>query len=194
MQDLDYQQTLDKALSYLSEFEFDKALSILYQMIDNYPFDKNLIKRVYNIEKNRNSSIGFEKICLTIFSFTSKSNDFHDYLISVIADYKTKSDSNFHPSNFDNHQIYNLFYHLGQTGFSKDIERFLIYIKSELAENSRTPESIYRYCEQLIQRKQHLQAQKELEYLLIYYAEAPCTIDVEKKLKRLKLSNRQYLT
>jgi len=74
---------------------------------------------------------------------------------------------------------------LAQTSYAKDCNLFKSYIKQELTENEYTPQALYLYSEQLLNQRKPLLAKKELEFLVIYYAESTVTIPAEILLKQI---------
>ncbi len=186
MANLDYQNTLDKALSQLRALEIDKALELFYQLLQQNPFDFAIIDRIYPLELKKKPSDGFNKICQHIFSLESKSQQFHQLIIATWVDFKNKFERPLNPNDFSDQQVFNLFFHLGQTGYSSESEKLKEHITHLLAEHKQTPQALYYYSEQLVDKKKLLQAIKELEYLIIYYAEAATTIPAEKLLQQVR--------
>lgn len=186
MESLDYQNTLDKALSQLRALDIGEALKLLYRLLKQHPLDISIISRIYPLEQKRKSADGFNKICQHIFSQESKSQDFHQLMVATWVDFKSKFESSFELKQFSKQQIFNLFFHLGQTSYVKETEAFKDYIASHLAEHQQTPQALYFYSEQLVDKKKLLLAIKELEFLIIYYTEAATTIPAEKLLKHLR--------
>lgn len=177
---------MDKALSQLRALEIDKALVLFYQLLEKHPQDLNLISRIYPIERKKKSKLGFRKISEHIFSISSMSKDFHQLIIQTYIDFKTEFGSIINPNEFSAEQAFNLFHHISQTSYSKDIELFLSHIKTQLSEHSRTPESLYFYCEQLAQKKQFIRARQELKFLMVYYTEATTQQAAEKLFKKIQ--------
>jgi len=184
--DINYQNTLDKALSQLRALDINKALNLFYQLLKQHPLDISIINRIYPIEQKRKSSNGFNKICQHIFAQDSKSQEFHQLIIDTWVEFKNKTGSLVEPKNFTDKQVFNLFFHLGQTGYIKETEAFKDHIAEQLAEHQQTPQALYFYSEQLVDKKKLLLAIKELEFLIIYYTEAATTIPAEKLLKQLR--------
>lgn len=184
--DLDYQNTLDKALSQLRALDINEALSLFYQLLKQHPLDISIINRIYPIEQKRKSSHGFNKICQHIFSQESKSQEFHQLIIATWVDFKNKIGSPVEAKIFTDKQVFNLFFHLGRTGYIKDTETFKDHIAEQFAEHQQTPQALYYYSEQLVDKKKLLLAIKELEFLIIYYTEAATTIPAEILLKQLR--------
>lgn len=183
---LDYQNTLDKALSRLRSLDINEALDLLYQLLEQHPLDIAIIGRIYPLEQKRKTTDGFNRICQHIFSQQSKSQEFHQLIIATWVDFKTKLESPFDPKHFSEQQVFNLFFHLGQTGYFKETEAFKNHIAEQLADHQQTPQALYFYSEQLVDKKKLLLAIKELEFLIIYYTEASTTIPAEKLLKQLR--------
>ncbi len=183
---MDYQNTLDKALSQLRALEIDEALRLLYMLLKENPEDFSLIARIYAIEAKKKNPLGFDKICRHIFSIESMSAKFHQLLISSWTDFKAKFGTSIDPAQYSKQQVFNLFYHLGQTGFKKDSDTFKDYIKRHLAEHRQTPSALFYYCEQLVEKKNLIEAKHELEYLMIYYTEATTTIPAQNLVKKIR--------
>ncbi len=186
MVDINYQNTLDKALSQLRALDVDEALDLFYQLLQQQPLDISIINHIYPIEQRRKSDNGFNKICQHIFSQDSKSQEYHQLIITTWVDFKNRFGSHLEPENFSDIQVFNLFFHLGQTGYTIETEKLKEYISSQLADHQYTPQALYFYCQQLADKKKLLQAIKELEFLIIYYTEAITTIPAEKLLKQLR--------
>jgi len=182
---IDQQKKLNEALSQLKKLELDKALGLFYQLLDERPNDLQLIKQIYSLESRKKTSCGFNQIARHIFTLSDKSDTFHPFIIKTFLEYKEKNHELLVAS-LTEQQIFNLFYHLGQTGFSTDIEILLGQIKGKFADNIETPEALFTFCEQLTVKKQYLRAITELEYLMIYYTEANTQIPAEKLIKTIR--------
>jgi hypothetical protein len=104
---LDYQNTLDKALSLLRALEIDEALDLFYRLLQQNPFDFAIIDRIYPLELKKKSSEGFNKICQHVFSLESKSQEFHQLIITTWVDFKNKFEQPFNPKIFSDEQIFN---------------------------------------------------------------------------------------
>jgi len=121
-----------------------------------------------------------------IFSQELRSADFHQVTLKAYQDLKLRPSAMPSMDDLTTEQVYNLFFHLAQTGYKEDTERLKELIKSKLSEDRRTPKALMLYCEQLIAQGKLLKAEKELEFLLIYYAEAKIQIIAEKQLKQIR--------
>jgi len=183
---LNYQKTLDKALSKLRQLDINEALTLFNQLLQEHPNDLELINRIYLLANRKKNTDSFRIICHHIFSLDSKSTGFHQCIIATLNDYKHKFELELDPKILTTEQVFNLFFHLGQTGNTKDSHLLKDYIKKNLSEHSNTASALLIYSEQLINKKNLLLAQKELEYLMIYYAEAHTTITAENLLKKIR--------
>ena len=192
MDELDYQNTLDKALSRLRALEIDEALGLFYRLLHANPFDFDIIQRIYPLEQQKKTTEGFNNICRHIFSLESKSKLFHQLIISTWLDFKNKFELSLDPNSFSDKQIFNLFFHLGQTGHSIDCEILKTHITHHFADHPQTPQALFFYSEQLVNRKKLLRAIRELEYLIIYYTEAATTISAENLLKQTRERIRAF--
>jgi hypothetical protein len=190
---LNYQQTLNKALCELRSLNVNQALILFNRLLKEHPQDLELIKRIVLIENRKKESQGYKAICQHIFSIDSKSQTFHQYIISTFKAYNEKFETSIEPNKLTEQQVFNLFFHLGKTGNVKDCNLLKTHIKQNLTEHSNTANALLNYCEQLIDKKKLLLAEKELEYLIIYYVEAETTITAGKLLKKtrgkLRLNN-----
>jgi len=186
--DSNYQNKMDKALSQLRSLEIDKALILFYQLLETEPCDIQLIERIYPLELRKKSADGFVRLSNHIFSQDSMSDEFHHLFAQTYSDLKTKTGKELKPSDMTRVQIYNLFYHFGQTHNNKASSLFAAHIKKGFSEDPHTPIALMQYCEQLIDKKEMLKAKKELEFLMIYYAEASTQQAAEKLIKRVRAS------
>lgn len=183
---IDYQNTLDKALSRLRSLDINEALDLFYQLLEQHPLDIAILDRIYPLEQKRKTTDGFNRICQHIFSQESKSQEFHQLIITTWVDFRTRFESPFDLKQFSEQQIFNLFFHLGQTGYRLETEKLKDHIAEHLADHNQTPQALYFYSEQLVDKKKLLLAIKELEFLIIYYTEAATTIPAEKLLQQLR--------
>lgn len=183
---LNYQNTLEQALIKLRQLDINKALKLFNQLLNERPQDLDLIARIYHLENRRKNTEDFKNLCHHIFSIDSKSSHFHQLIISTLNDYKQKFERPLEPNQLTHQQIFNLFYHLGITSNEKDTLLLKNHIKKELSENNSTANALFIHCEQLVEKKKLLLAQKELEYLLIYYTEANTTTSAEYLLKKIR--------
>jgi 3-methyladenine DNA glycosylase/8-oxoguanine DNA glycosylase len=179
------QDKLDKALSQLRLLEIDKALFLFYQLLDEHPTNLDLLSRIYPLEKRKRHGAGFKKLAMHIFEQQCLTQAYHKLVIETYRDYQQKLGSSPNPENLTAKQVYNLFFHLGKTTFQTEIDSFCQHIKSKLADSPKTAEALLIYCEQLIEKKSHLQAKKELHYLIVYYTEAATIIPAEKLFNKL---------
>jgi len=179
-------ELLDKALAQLRALNIGDALDIFYRILETQPDDLELIARIYPLEIRKKKHDGYLKICRHIFSIGSKTHKIHELFCLTWRDFKERFKDPIDIKDYSHQAIFNLFYHLGQTSYTKDCDIFKDYIKREMAENQQTPQALFCYCEQLISQKKFRLAEKELEFLMIYYAESETTIPAEKLIKKVR--------
>ncbi|WP_444998094.1 tetratricopeptide repeat protein [Aliikangiella sp. IMCC44359] len=177
---MDYTETLDKALYWLRELELDKALNLLYKLLEEHPTDLDLIQRIYPIEVKRPNHPGYQKICSHIFSIQSNTSDFHQLFIKTYVEFTQLTNEKLV---FSKQQQFNLLNHLSQSHLLEDAEIFLEQIKKDYPEDQDTAQALFFYCESLINKKKFIQARKELKYLVTFYTE---TVSARNALARLK--------
>jgi len=180
-------EQLDKALCLIRELNIHEALDILYRLLKSQPDDLELIARIYPLEVRKNDPAGHFRICQWIFTIDSKTEEAHQLICSTWKDYKQRFRDPINIKNFPRVSIFNLFFHLGKAGKNADCDIFKGYIKQDLANDKLTPEALFLYCEHLVDQKKLLLAEKELEFLMIYYAESPVTLAAEKLTNRIRL-------
>lgn len=179
---MNYTNTLDKALSYLRELELDKALTLFYQLLQEHPKDLELINRIYPLEAKRPQSPGYLKICLHIFGLQSSQAQLNQLVLETFGDFK-KIIGNY---NFSEHHTFCLLHHLANSHFHQDSEELAEKIKRNYPNSPQTPEILFLYCEGLINKRKLIQAEKELRYLITYYAEHPVANAAISELKRIE--------
>jgi len=180
-------EQLDKALSLIRELNIKEALDVLYRLLSNQPDDLALIARIYPLEVRKSDPAGHFKICQSIFAIDSKTDEVHQLICSTWKDYKARFKDRINNKDFPKTSIFNLFFHLGKAGKNADCDIFKGYIKQDLANDKMTPEALFFYCEHLVEQKKLLLAEKELEFLMIYYAESPVTLAAEKLTNKIRL-------
>ncbi len=180
-----YTKQLDKALKLIRSLDFNRALPILYQLLDENPQQHALIEQIYNIEWGRQSPTGLKKICWHIFSINSMSHELTPIVIKAVNDYKTLIDPQFKLNEFNQQQIFNLLFHLSQQRSHLDSDRLIELVKTRFADDPLTPRAMFNFCEGLIRDKKIIRAREELKYLLIYYAENEIRTPAEHLLKSI---------
>ncbi|WP_196137430.1 hypothetical protein [Aliikangiella sp. G2MR2-5] len=166
---MNYTETLDKALSFIRELDFDKALALYYQLLEEHPGDIQLIKRIYPIEKKRPHSDGFERISKRIFRLKSKQPECRQLLEQAYIDFLSAK----RPLPTDDFTILgNLMIQLPFKRFKKELEKIHSIIKSQHPNHQDTPNLLMLYCERLIENSHLIEAKQELKYMMTYYAES----------------------
>ncbi|MET1256034.1 hypothetical protein [Aliikangiella maris] len=206
---LNYTETLDKALYWLRELEIDKALDLLYSLLEQNPRKFELIQQIYQIETKRPQQPGFLKICEYLFAFRSNQRHIHQLIIQA---YRQLKQLKLSTEQFSQATIFNLFFHLHQSTMLDDAGQLAEQIKTQFPqpENTNhvesnniflhpvdnttpsTPQALLWYCESLIQHKQYLLAQKELKYLITYYAETSEARNAVGQLKQVDLTLSKF--
>jgi len=186
LKSIDYQVKLDKALSQLKRLELDKALTLFYQLLVDFPRKVSLIEQIYQLEIRRNNNLGLYKIATHIFSQTARSDTFHQLTLKSYQEFKLRKGTSFSFNVFKPQQAFNLFYHLGQTSYQNDIDALNKLIKNKLCEHPNTPQALFYFCEQLVAHRKLLQAKRELEFIIIYYAECYEKLAAEQLLKKVR--------
>ncbi|MCW8877641.1 MAG: hypothetical protein OQJ89_13855 [Kangiellaceae bacterium] len=182
---MDYTKSIDKATKLLQELEIDDALSVFYQLLKAHPNDLQLIDRIYSLEVKRPTQPGFEKICQHVFGLTSSRSEYQEYVVRAFGDYLRLTQN---LPEVEDKKLFNLFYRLGLSHFTEQLKIYNERIKSEYADDSRTPEALKLYCEQLIKQKKLIRARDELKYIIAYYAETPAgqwSLEQRKRLEML---------
>ncbi|MDQ7050865.1 MAG: hypothetical protein Q9M92_15580 [Enterobacterales bacterium] len=180
-----YTSQLDNALKLIRALDFNRALPILYQLLNEKPHQHSLIEQIYNIEWGRQSNSGFRKICWHVFSIKSMSSELTPIVIQAVSDYKTMIDPQFKLNGFNRQQIFNLLFHLSHQRGHRDSDRLYEEVKTRFADDLLTPRVMYNFCEGLIKDKRIIRAREELKYLLLYYAENEVRAPAEHLLKAI---------
>lgn len=159
---------LDKALTLLRQLDFDHAIKLFFEILQDTPKDLELIKRIYLLVIKKPQSQEYQKICFHIFNLKSHTEEIHQLIVQCYIDF-TKLIKNEHL--FSKDEVFNLFEHLIDSHLTFDTEKFRQLIKKSYAEEDETPVLLMRDCEELIKKKKIILAKDELKYLTAYYAE-----------------------
>ncbi len=177
---------LEKALKLLRMLDFNRALAVFYQLLDENPQDISIIQQIYKIELGRQSVPGLKKLFSHIFSIQSMRSELTPLVTEAAKDYKVFIDAKFSLQAFNRQQIFTLAYHLSQKpSFNNEVERLIEEVKQRFSEDPLTPQTLFNYCERLVRNKQIIQARKELKYLLTYYTESKYLVPAEKLLRSI---------
>lgn len=185
MRSANYNSELSSALSFLTKLEFDKALSLLYKLLDKNPHDMSLIERIYSLESKRKNSSGLVKICHYIFECKSNLPEFHSLLIKAAKEYLSKTSLSLLDNFSEIEKLCNLLFHFSHTSFDNISEELIDYLKTNYSEDSRTPQTLLLVADNLYNNRQYLKARKELNDLMIYYTEASTQMSAEKLANKI---------
>jgi hypothetical protein len=180
-----YNSELNSALSFLTKLEFDKALPLLYKLLDKNPNDLTLINRIYSLESKRKNNTGLIKICHYIFECKSNQPEFHSLLIAAAREYLSRTKLSLVDNFSELEKMCNLVFHFSQTSFDKISQELIDFLKKNHSEDTRTPQILLHVAEHLYNNRQYLKARKELNDLMIYYTEASTQISAEKLAKKI---------
>lgn len=165
---MDYLQSLSKANALIRQLDIDEGLEILYQLLEDHPFDIDLIERIYALEIKRPERCGFSKIAHHIFDLSSQQPETHKLIVRTFGDYiRVKNEL----PPLAEKRLFNLFFQLSKSHFESQMDTLKSTIKSHYANHPKTPLALQHYCEALLSEKKLILAREELKYLIAYYAE-----------------------
>jgi len=166
-----HQEQLAKAYSHIRQLDIKSALKIFYSILDEEPNNVAIVRKIYPFELKQANNKNFKLLCLRIFSCDSKSQEWHELVLDTFQDFRLRFPNWKSKIALEKNQLFNLFFHLGFSGFTKDIDWLSEKIKSQNAASEELAEALFYYCERLIEKKRIILAKKELKHIITYYGE-----------------------
>jgi tetratricopeptide (TPR) repeat protein len=193
---MDYNLTLSKATALAAQLEVERAIELMQKLLQNYPYQLELIERIYKLSARLPSSNQYNKICNHIFNLKSNKPSINQLIIQSFVDcfmalQQSCERELLQLSHLSQAQLFNLGFHLSKDKtydqrILSGLDKIVSIIKQYYAEDKNTPQQLHDYSQYLLQQGKITAATNELKYLSAFYAETESGRWALMTLKQLK--------